>query len=257
MRKTDMGPLIVLRDVALAFVLLTRLPLPHLPETAFADQARATWAFPLVGLGVAALAGGMALLGLKMGLPTAAAAGLILAVQILVTGAMHEDGLADTADGLWGGWTREQRLEIMKDSAIGTYGVLALILSVGLRWTALTALLPVAGIAPVIVAACLSRAPLPAIMTVLPPARAAGLSRTVGVPGGVASVIALSFGLGVALWACGLAGLAAAIGTALASIGLALIARIKIGGQTGDILGATQQLSEIASLLILASILAS
>ncbi|MFT7596440.1 MAG: adenosylcobinamide-GDP ribazoletransferase, partial [Paracoccaceae bacterium] len=142
MPENDKPPFAV-SDVAVAFVLLTRLPLPTLPDHAFARQAHAAWAFPLVGLVVALLAGGMGWAALRLGLPASIAAGLVLGAQIMLTGAMHEDGLADTADGLWGGFNADRRLEIMKDSAIGTYGVLALILSLGLRWAALTLLLPI------------------------------------------------------------------------------------------------------------------
>ncbi|MFT4960036.1 MAG: adenosylcobinamide-GDP ribazoletransferase, partial [Paracoccaceae bacterium] len=163
MRKNDMAVISAL-DIAVALVLLTRLPLPALPDHAFRRQAYASWAFPLVGALVAMIAGGIGWGAFRLGLPLAAAAGILLGVQIILTGAMHEDGLADSVDGLWGGFSRERRLEIMKDSAIGTYGVLALILSVGLRWVALTALIPL-GIGAVLAAAILSRAVLPFIMT--------------------------------------------------------------------------------------------
>ena len=136
MQKSDIKGI----DAVLALVLLTRLPLPHLPKDSFARQSRAVWAFPLAGLVVGGLATVMAAAALAVW-PPAVAAGLALAVQILVTGAMHEDGLADSADGLWGGFDRSRRLEIMKDSQIGTYGVLALVLSLGLRWLTLSALL--------------------------------------------------------------------------------------------------------------------
>lgn len=247
MPNTDQRPGL-LRDVAVAFALLTRLPLPRLPDGAFAHQARAAWAFALVGVVVALIAGGAGWLALTLGLPGAAAAGLVLLVQIAVTGAMHEDGLADTADGLWGGWTRERRLEIMQDSAIGTYGALALILSLGLRWVALSVLL-VGGIAPVIAAAAVSRGLLPVVMTALPQARDDGLSRRVGVPGWAVCAVAAGLGAGLALAICGGAAL---VPIALACAGVALVARIaqaKIGGQTGDILGAGQQVAESAVLL--------
>jgi adenosylcobinamide-GDP ribazoletransferase len=247
MPKTEQKPVLLL-DVAVAFALLTRLPQPSLPDAAFSNQARAGWAFPLVGALVAVLAGGLGLGALTLGLPVAAAAGLVLATQIILTGAMHEDGLADTADGLWGGWTRERRLEIMKDSAIGTYGVLALTLSLGLRLAALSALL-VSGIGPVIVAATVSRALMPAVMTALPHARDRGLSHDVGSPGWPVSGIAALLGIALALSVCGAAALIP-IGLAIvAVVAIAAIARAKIGGQTGDILGAGQQLAEIAILL--------
>lgn len=235
-------------DVAVAFALLTRLPLPRLPDAAFARQARAVWTFAIVGAVVALLAGGLGWGALALGLPGVAAAGLVLTTQIILTGAMHEDGLADTADGLWGGWTPERRLEIMKDSAIGTYGVLALILSLGLRWSALSLLLA-GGIGPIIAAGALSRGLMPVVMTALPHARANGLSHGVGRPGWGVSSLACGLGLAIALGVCGLAVLLP-IGMACAGVAmLTLIARAKIGGQTGDILGASQQVAEIACLL--------
>ncbi|MEM8578904.1 MAG: adenosylcobinamide-GDP ribazoletransferase, partial [Pseudomonadota bacterium] len=108
----------------LAALLLSRLPLPRVPDAAFAEGARAVWAYPVVGLLLGAFAAGIGALA-----PTPViGAGLALAAMAMMTGALHEDGLADTADGLWGGQSRARRLEIMKDSRIGAYGVLALIL---------------------------------------------------------------------------------------------------------------------------------
>ncbi|MFD3189464.1 adenosylcobinamide-GDP ribazoletransferase [Sedimentitalea sp. HM32M-2] len=252
MRKVDTART-ALTDLVLALTLMTRLPMPRLPRAAFECQAGAVWAFPLVGAVVGVLAGAAGLAALALGLPAPVAAGLVLAVQILATGAMHEDGLADTADGLWGGWTPERRLEIMKDSAIGTYGVLALVLTVGLRWAALTVLMPQGG-APVVAAAVLSRAGLPVLMRALPPARAGGLSRQVGAPthNSVSLSVVLGFGLG---WlAVGPPVLAPVLTVLLAVCVLALVARARIGGQTGDILGAAQQLAELAALLALCAV---
>lgn len=254
MPKTDQS-LNFLPDVAVAFALLTRLPLPRLSDAAFAHQARAAWAFPIVGVVVALLAGGLGVATLMLDLPVSGAAGLVLGAQIVLTGAMHEDGLADTADGLWGGWTRARRLEIMKDSAIGTYGVLALILSLGLRWSALVVLLPV-GIAPLVVAATLSRALLPALMTALPHARSDGLSQRVGRPGWSVAAVAAILGLicTVALFGAGV--VFPLFLTIIPVTAVGLIARAKIGGQTGDILGASQQITETAVLLGFAAVLA-
>jgi adenosylcobinamide-GDP ribazoletransferase len=252
MRKNDMA-LIYLQDIAVAMVLLTRLPLPALPDDAFKRQANATWAFPLVGSVVALIAGGVGVGLLALGLPAAAAAGILLAVQIVVTGAMHEDGLADCVDGLWGGFDRERRLEIMKDSAIGTYGVLALILSVGLRWLALSTLLPL-GIGGVLTAAILSRAILPIMMTSLPNARRSGLSHSVGMPNTLPSVIALATGVALAIGLLGSNVILPMVVAYCCVFALGRIALAKIGGQTGDILGAAQQIAEGIVLLGLAAL---
>ncbi|MHA6262417.1 adenosylcobinamide-GDP ribazoletransferase [Arenibacterium sp. CAU 1754] len=252
MRKTDTNATATRPaphlDFVVACLLLTRLPLPRLPDQAFAHQARAVWAFPLVGLLVGALAASAGWAALAIGMPAGVAAGVILSVQIILTGAMHEDGLGDTADGLWGGHTPERRLEIMKDSAIGTYGVLALLLSLGLRWIALTALVPL-GLGTVVAVAALSRAGMPTVMAALPHARSSGLSHHVGAPSGAIAGIAIALGGAIALALCGPAILAPTVAAGSAVLALALIARAKIGGQTGDILGTAQQLCEVALLL--------
>lgn len=255
MRKYDI-PRAWTLNMGIAFALLTRLPLPRLPNGAFDRQADAVWAFPVVGLVVGGIASLIGIAALTLGLPTSVSAGLILAAQIGMTGAMHEDGLADTVDGFWGGWTRERRLEIMKDSAIGTYGVLALILSVGLRWMALAALLPF-GIWPVIAAAVMPRSLLPLLMAGLPHARGDGLSRRVGAPERGAVAVALILGLAIGWFAVGPAIIGAWLMAAVLVLGLALLARSRIGGQTGDILGAAEQLGEVAVLLTLLALAAS
>ncbi len=250
MRKTD-----IFWDIPVALALLTRLPLPRIPERCFAHQARAAWAFPLAGLLVAGAACAIGVTALRLGLPPLAAAGLLLATQTILTGAMHEDGLADSADGLWGGFTRDRRLEIMKDSLIGSYGVLALILVTGLRWIALAYVLPNGGVSAVLACAVLSRAPLAGLMTVVPPARTGGLSRSVGRPGSRASSVAICLALGGTLLIAPTAVMPATLAILAVSLATALIVKAKIGGQTGDILGATQVLGETAALLTLTALL--
>lgn len=251
--KTDTAPL--LWDIPVAFALLTRVPLPRLPEAAFAHQARVGWTFGLVGLVVGGVALAVALAALAVGLPAVAAAGLAVVVQIILTGAMHEDGLADTTDGLWGGWSVERRLEIMKDSAIGTYGVLALVCVVGLRWIAIAGLVVTAPGA-LIAAAALSRAVLPGLMHGMPNARGSGLSQDVGRPGRTTAGVALVLGLALCGVSAGAAGLWAACAGLVVVGALARLAQVRIGGQTGDILGAAQQLGEVAMLLCLLALLA-
>jgi adenosylcobinamide-GDP ribazoletransferase len=241
-------------DLAAALGLLTRLPVRVQTARAMARGARAAWAFPLVGVLVGALqALALGALG-ALGVPVVVTAGLVLALAVVITGAMHEDGLADTADGLWGGWDKARRLAIMKDSHIGTYGVLALGVVFGLRWMALAAVLTGWGLGAaalaLIVTGALSRAGMVAVMAALPNARGTGLAQSVGRPSRATAAMAIAIAALSAL-ATGhvmLVGVAA-----LAALGCALIARAKIGGQTGDILGATQQFSEMALLIVLAS----
>ncbi len=252
--KNDTTPF-SLWDIALALVLLTRLPLPRLPETAFARQARAAWAYPVAGLVVGALACGVAWIAISAQLPPFAVAALLVAMLIITTGAMHEDGLADTVDGLWGGFSADRRLEIMKDSHIGTYGVLALLLSQLLRIAAVMALLGAGLLTGVLVACLFSRALMPALMRALPNARRSGLSHSVGAPP-LAGVLG---GIGLAvLLSLLLLGSQAFIPMICAMITAGIVARlakVKIGGQTGDILGATQQVAEITFLLALAALI--
>jgi adenosylcobinamide-GDP ribazoletransferase len=244
----------VLRDIALrlmpdlarAVALLTRLPV----RAEFTDgaAARAAWAYPVVGVIAATLAVGAGYGLCLTGVPVVVAALCGIAVQVVVTGAMHEDGLADTVDGFWGGWTVARRLEIMKDSHIGTYGVIALIISLGLRATLWTAVLPVAPLA-LIAAAALSRSAMPCVMAALPHARDTGLSRTTGRPPvhvAIAGCVLASF---IALVLTGGAAIGMAMATAALTVAVILVTKAKIGGQTGDILGATQVLSEIAALM--------
>ncbi|MBC9180481.1 adenosylcobinamide-GDP ribazoletransferase, partial [Pseudoroseomonas ludipueritiae] len=131
----------LLADFSAALGLLTRLPTGWLPQhNSAAGFARSIWAYPLVGLGIGAAGGAVMAAGLWLGLPPLVAALWSLAATLLLTGGFHEDGLADTADGFGGGRDRARKLEIMRDSRIGSYGVLALVLALGLRAAALAAL---------------------------------------------------------------------------------------------------------------------
>ncbi len=245
----------LLCDFRVALALLTRLPLPLSAETFAAHKTRAFWAYPMAGLVVAGLVACVGALALWVGVPVWGVAGLMLAAQIVITGALHEDGLADSVDGLWGGWDRAHRLEIMKDSHIGSYGVLALVLSVLIRAACLAAC-AASGIHAVICAvmasAPLSRTACVVVMYALPHAREQGLSVSAGRPGGIHLAGAAVIGA----LACGLSGtIAALVLAALVTAAVIRIAQLKIGGQTGDILGATQQLTEIAVLLAVATAL--
>lgn len=240
-------------DVPLALSLLSRLPVP---VCAYDRSAEAAWAYPLVGVVLGTLAAFGGLFTGWVGLPAPLAALSALSLLIVLSGAMHEDGLADTADGLWGGWTREKRLEIMKDSHIGSYGVLALILSLGARWCALWLLFETSqttAAVALIVAATLSRGVMPALMAALPHARDSGLSRRVGRVAPMSAALAGLLAAAVAVVMLGGAGVTAVLCAGLAALGTGAIARAKIGGQTGDILGASQQIAEIAVLFSLLS----
>jgi adenosylcobinamide-GDP ribazoletransferase len=173
-----------------------------------------------------------------------------LATIIWVTGALHEDGLADVADGFGGGRTREAKLEIMRDSRIGTFGALALILALLARAGAIAALATPLAVASALVAAgAVSRAALPPVMTVLPLARADGLAAGAGRPHPTRAAAAVLVAALIALALLGQAAAAALVAGAGAAFVVAWLARRQIGGHTGDVLGAVQQLTEIGVLL--------
>lgn len=241
-------------QAATALVWLTRLPLAALLPARPVPLARAAWAFPLAGVAVALPAGGLFWLAGSLGLPPLACAFLALGLAALLTGALHEDGLADFADGC-GSTDRARALEIMRDSRIGSYGVVALMLSFGLRASALAALAPAAGLAALVGAAALSRAGMAAGLALLPPARADGLGRAAGrASAGQAGAAAL-IGAALLFWPAGLSGawVAALAACAAAQLVVAHNARRRLGGQTGDVLGCMQQVGEIAVLLVLAA----
>jgi adenosylcobinamide-GDP ribazoletransferase len=243
-----------LDDFMTATALLTRLPVgAALRETG--SIAAAGWAFPLVGAGIAAVSAVVFFAAEIVGLTDLPAALLAVTAAIALTGAFHEDGLADTADGLGGGAGRGDKLAIMRDSRLGTFGVLAVVLSVGLRAAALTAIGdPIhAGLA-LIAAHAASRGALPSLMRLLPPARPDGLGAAVGTPSRTIALTAAVIGVVIALATLGpLTGAVAAavMGVAVAAAGA--LAWRQFGGYTGDVLGFCQQIGEIAMLLTAAA----
>jgi adenosylcobinamide-GDP ribazoletransferase len=246
----------LVQDVTTCIGFYTRIPVPAGDRRSLAD---AHWAAPVAGA-VAGMVVGLSLwLALALSVPAAIAAALALAIGIALTGALHEDGLADVTDGFGGGQDRERKLEIMKDSRLGTYGALALMLSLLARWGALTALAaasPFVMLLVVVAAHTASRALVPAFMLRVPPARSYGLSAGVGRPDPAPALVALAIGM-VALVICGLwFALIATLLLAVVFLSLERLATSQIGGQTGDVLGALQQAGEIAVLVAAASLLA-
>jgi adenosylcobinamide-GDP ribazoletransferase len=247
----------VIADLRIAASFVTIVPLASSKPAPDGDIAHATWALPVAGL-LVGLAGALVYaLASKLGLVPSMTALLALATTALITGALHEDGLADTADGLGGGRTRERKLEIMRDSRIGSYGVCALIISFGLRWSALAAIAnPWMVMLALASAHAAARAGLPAFMSLVPPARPDGLSASAGSPPGRS--VAIAFGLGTLCLALALGPAKALAGLVLLSLAGLILARLairQIGGQTGDILGAFEQVGEILILLVAAAFL--
>jgi adenosylcobinamide-GDP ribazoletransferase len=233
-----------------ATAFFTRLPVDPRPAGIWrlADSA---WAFPLIGAGIGAAAAFALLLAQLIGLASWPAALLSVLAGVALTGALHEDGLADTADGFCGGRDREEKFAILRDSRQGTYGVLALVLSVLLRAAALAGIGDVihAGLA-LIAAHAASRAALPAAMRGLTPARPDGLGAAAGTPQARGAIAAALIGAAIALAALGPArGAVALCLTGAVVFAMAELARRQIGGYTGDVLGAFQQVGEIMMLL--------
>lgn len=252
-----------LQDIIFTLSFLTRFPLPapapDTPESTESTQqfAAALRYAPLAGVIIGAVGASVYGLCLWLGLSAILAAGLAVAAMLLSTGALHEDGLADIADGFGGGRDRARKLAIMSDSRIGTYGTVTLILCLLLRIMAVAELHDPARVAIALIAsASLSRAFMYVAMGLLPPAKQDGLSFQAGMPawrditiaGALAAgvlLIALPAGVILPVLLCG----------AAAALLLAGLVKRQIGGQTGDALGAIQQVSELACLMALSVIL--
>lgn len=236
-----------------AVTFLTRLPIPGASDLTPGALGRSVVWFPLVGALVGGAVGGMRLLA-DLALPASAATALALAVGVALTGGLHEDGLADTADGLGAHATRERRLEIMRDPRVGTFGTLALIASFVLAWSLLSSLDGLDCLLAALTAHMLARWVLPVAARSFPPARAggAGALMTVG-PWQLAGATLLA--AAVALSAAGpfegLAAMAAALAVTLAA---GAYATHVVGGITGDIYGATAKLVELAVLVVLVAL---
>lgn len=242
---------LVLADLAAAFSLLTRLPVPAISE---APSPRAAWAWPVAGAAIGAVAALAASAATALSLPVGVAAAIALVAAALLTGGLHEDGLADTADGLMGGRTKERRLEIMKDSRIGSYGTLALLLVTLVRWSALATLVAAGQHwAALIAAGAISRAPMAVLIASLPNARGTGLAHLTGQPPRNAVLGALVIAATFTFLSTGLALVPMVLAAAATTALLGRAAQQRIGGQTGDILGASQQLAEAAALAFAAA----
>ena len=243
-------------DLRAGLAFCTRLPVTAPSHARLADAA---WTFPIAGAVVGLIGGLVLYVALALDLPPFAAATLAIAATALATGCLHEDGLADTADGFGGGNERARVLEILRDSRIGTYGVIALIVSFLLRIGALAGLAGAgAGTAvlALIAAQAGARSTLPLLMRALPRARDDGLSAGAGRPS--TNVVAGALALGVVVTLVCLGFFATLVSAALLAVALLVLSRMairKIGGQTGDVLGAAEQTGEALILLTAAALL--
>ena len=243
-----------LANFLLVLTFFTRLPLPHELGKRIGHDARMTEAvvyFPVVGFIIGIVTAIVWYLSSLL-LAGSIAAGLAIMTGLIVTGALHEDGFADCADGLGGSPNREKALEIMRDSRIGTYGGLALIITVGLRWLALATLSPLAGVAALLIAHATSRSAMTLAMKLSQYARPEGLGKLAsGDVSDVSFLIAILLAFGVGGTFGGFAGLMAVTGALGFSWAFLKYLEARIGGYTGDGLGAMQQVAEITTMIIL------
>ena len=237
-----------------AVVFLTRLPVR---TTRSLDTASSVPWFPIVGLLLGGLVGGVAAL-LEPWASPSVSAGVAIVIGLLVTGCFHEDGLGDVADAFVGGWTREDRLRILKDSRHGTYGVAAIVSSIALRFVALGALVaagPKSALIGAVAAHGLARAGAVGTMLVARPATGDGLGadyvarlrRGPSAFGIVATLVVVTL---IGGWW----GVVTAATVAVTTTAVIAWSRRKIGGFSGDVLGAVEQCAEITVLVVLSMI---
>jgi adenosylcobinamide-GDP ribazoletransferase len=252
------GLVTLLGELRASLVFLTRIPAGLVGgatdrQPDFREAARL---FPVVGAIVGAVGGFVLLLSVWLGASLLLAASLAVLVVVALTGALHEDGLADTVDGFGGGATAERKLEIMDDSRVGTFGVVALVFSILIRVAALSAIaaggLWHAALA-LVAAEAVGRAALVRLWHELPAARITGLAHDTGPPDQRAMLVALIVAaVAVAALVIPTSGLGAAVGgVVLAIVATYLFIRLtahEIGGRTGDTLGACEQVAVIAFL---------
>ena len=236
----------MINDIKVAFAFLTRIPIAHKPDISI--QRSAMW-FPLVGF-VLGLSSSLVFLGLYQLIPTLPAAAITILFSVLITGGFHQDGLADTFDGLVGGWTPEDRLRILKDSRHGTYGVLSIVMQSIIQVTLLASLDIRTGLLALLTAHTLGR--LVPIYFMLTPA--APLHEGMGATYArlvKSRHVAISTLLTIALLApfIGLHLLLVTVLVAIVSLFFLLYVRKKIGGVLGDVLGASEQIAESFILL--------
>lgn len=241
-------------DVAICVVFFTRLPMVEF-EARDRKLGDAIWAAPLAGFLVAIIGAFILTLASAFGVPRWPAAALALAGTMLATGCLHEDGLADVADGFGGGKTPERKLEIMHDSRLGTYGAAALMTSILIRWSALVAIGPSVDLLCALIAAHVgSRAVFAPLIRDTPLATQSGLAGTVGPVSRQSVRLALGLGCAGLLFLGFWGAIWAAIFAAVTVFAFRALCIRQIGGLNGDTLGAAQQFAEIAILVAASAI---
>ena len=239
------------QEIAVAGAFLTRLPFRIASPVKVSDLGSAVHMFPVIGLIAGSLGAAAFWIAAQIGLNSIASGGIGLAAVVWITGALHEDGLADFFDGI-SACDRDRRLEIMRDSSVGAFGVLALIFSIVFKVSILAELLrDDTAFSALIAAVAISRGMMPLLMYFMKPARADGLGIEAGRPSGKAVGMAVIIsGLISGILFDGWSAILILFSAAIAVMGLGLLAQRRLGGYTGDVLGAAQQFAEIAVLLV-------
>lgn len=233
-------------SLAVAVAFLTRVPVRHRSTLAPGALARAALWFPAVGALVGAVLGGTRLAA-ELALPAGAATVLGLAAAIVLTGGLHEDGLADTADGLGAHVPRERRLEIMRDPRVGTFGLLAVVLVVLLAFSLLASLTAEGCLRAAVAGHVLARWAMLLHAASAPPARPDGAGALLRVTPATLSVATVAAGALVVATVGPAAGAVAAATAIAVAAAASLATRRVIGGATGDTYGAVGKVTEVAA----------
>lgn len=239
-----------LAQFQIALMMLTRLPVGRTAGD-MPSIAASAWAFPVVGALVGAASAVAFVAAVVAGLEPLLASLVAIATGAIATGALHEDGLADTADGFGGGQDKARKLDIMKDSRIGTYGVVTLCLVIGMKAVAMSQVAHPGW--ALIGLAAFSRTQMPVLMWILPHARPDGLSQLAGSTTPAVVFSALGLGL-IFMLPLGFSAILVCAGMLAVTGMLAWLAKRQIEGQTGDVLGAGQLLAETFGWLMLAAL---
>ena len=242
-----------IKELRVALMFLTRLPAGTL-DAPVPTLSECKWAYPLVGVPIGFIAWFAHVVLLGVGAPESIAAVMVLGTLAMLTGALHFDGLADFADGIGGGRDTQHCLEIMRDSRIGSYGVLALVVACALWISAVTDLGTQANLWVFVSISVTSRFAMVSLLQTLPAARSEGLGSAAGAGQSSAFVFGAILSL-ILMLAMGFAGIIALIVMATVTFFVGWRALKRIGGQTGDVLGAAQLLTEVAGLTTMAILL--
>lgn len=243
-------------ELIAAFMLLTRLPIGDAQGRRAQDAfAAAIWAYPVVGVAVGAIGAVAYFVCSRIDLPGSLAAIFCLGAVVFVTGGLHEDALADTADGFGGGRSPDHKLEIMRDSRVGTFGVLALVFSLAVRGAAIASIgVPMKVAGALITAGALGRGAMLVPLLLLKPARTSGLGARLAAASKTRAIIGLALAATAPLLLLPMTQTLSLLAvTVVMGLGVTILAWRQIGGYTGDVLGAAEVMVECAALAVLAA----